>query len=82
MVFITVVESVYCAVQTDSLYKADCVSSLNLNLILPFITPGNTFRNKSKIFCYFMLLYYTWGRPDCLSNANNILSRGNCVPDF
>ena len=28
LVFITVVESVYCAVRTDSLYKADYVSSL------------------------------------------------------
>ena len=28
MVFITVVESVYCAVRTDSLYTADYVSSL------------------------------------------------------
>ena len=28
MVFITVVERVYCAVRTDSLYKADYVSSL------------------------------------------------------
>ena len=28
LVFITVVGSVYCAVQTDSLYKADYVSSL------------------------------------------------------
>ena len=29
LVFITVVESVYSAVRTDSLYKADCASSLN-----------------------------------------------------
>jgi hypothetical protein len=28
LVFITVVESVHSAVRTDSLYKADCVSSL------------------------------------------------------
>ena len=28
LVFITVVESVYCAVRTDSLYKADRISSL------------------------------------------------------
>jgi len=28
LVFIAVVESVYSAVRTDSLYKADCVSSL------------------------------------------------------
>ena len=28
LVFITVVESVYCAVRTDSLYKADYFSSL------------------------------------------------------
>ena len=28
LVFITVVESVYCAVRADSLYKADYVSSL------------------------------------------------------
>ena len=28
LAFITVVESVYCAVRNDSLYKADCVSSL------------------------------------------------------
>ena len=30
LAFITVVESVYCAVQTDSLYKADYVSSLKV----------------------------------------------------
>jgi len=29
LVFIAVVESVYSAVRTDSLYKADCVWSLN-----------------------------------------------------
>ena len=28
LIFITVVESVYCAVRTDSLYKTDYVSSL------------------------------------------------------
>ena len=28
LVFITVVESVHCAVRTDSLYKADYISSL------------------------------------------------------
>jgi hypothetical protein len=28
LVFITMVESAYCAVRTDSLYKADYVSSL------------------------------------------------------
>ena len=28
LVFITVVKSVYCAVRTDSLYTADCASSL------------------------------------------------------
>ena len=28
LVFITVVESVYYAVRNDSLYKADCISSL------------------------------------------------------
>ena len=32
LVFITVVESVYCAVRTDSLYKADCVSSFKANV--------------------------------------------------
>ena len=37
LVFITVVESVYCALRTDSLYKADYVSSLK-RLIL-HITP-------------------------------------------
>ena len=30
LVFITVVESVYCAVRTDSLYKADYVSYLKV----------------------------------------------------
>jgi hypothetical protein len=32
LVFTTVVESVYSAVRTDSLYKADCVSFLKVNL--------------------------------------------------
>jgi len=29
LVFITVVESVYCAVRTETLYKTDKISSLN-----------------------------------------------------
>jgi len=29
-----------------------------------------------------MLLYYTWGRTDCLSNANNVFSRGNLHTGF
>jgi uncharacterized membrane protein YoaK (UPF0700 family) len=37
LVFITAVESVYSAVRTDSLYKADYDSSLTLNLLMSYI---------------------------------------------
>ena len=47
MAFITVVESVYCAVRTDSLYKADYVSSLKGQ----YYHPSNCYTSVWSLFC-------------------------------
>jgi hypothetical protein len=54
LVFITMVESVYCAVQTDSLYKADYVSSLKVQCSIMPLDVGcylcKLYNAKSEVF--------------------------------